>query len=267
MKKILALLLAVCVVIGCAEAMAAASLDSDLVGLWEFERSDDMDDFDFASYVEYTAEGLYIFQMVVNSDYIRSVSTDRYETNDGQIVFSDGLHVFYTVKDDVLTTTAYWPGREPIIQVFHRIAEQPPILLPLRRCGDYTYMVEDDGNAVIVQYEGQIGKEGILTIPDHLDGHRVASVREYAFLSCSCSGVILPDSVTLIDDYAFCNAHIKSIVIPASVKEIGEDAFTAYDEASSSLKPMPGLTLLVREGSYAEQYCKDNGLAYVCVED
>ena len=71
MKKILALLLAVCVVMGCAGTAAAASLDSDLVGLWQFERSDNLDDLDFESYVEYTADGLYIFQMVVNHDFIR----------------------------------------------------------------------------------------------------------------------------------------------------------------------------------------------------
>ena len=262
MKKILSCLLAMCVVIGCAGTAAAASLDSDLVGLWQFERSDNLDDLDFESYVEYTADGLYIFQMVVNHDFIRSMSTDQYETNDGQIIFSGDQHVFYTVENDVLTTTAYWPGREPVVQVFHRIAERPPILLSLQRCGDYTYMVGDDGNAVIAKYEGDSEKESTLIIPDNLDGHRVTSVREYAFLLYSFSDVILPDSVTVIDDYAFCNAHIKSIVIPAGVEKIGEDAFTAYDEATSSLKPMPGLTLVVVKGSIAERYCQEHGIPY-----
>ncbi len=262
MKKILSCLLAMCVVIGCAVSAAAASLDSNLVGLWQFERSDNLDDLDFDSYVEYTADGLYIFQMVVNQDFIRSMSTDQYETNDGQIIFSDDQHVFYTVENDVLTTTAYWPGREPVVQVFHRIAEGPPILLSLQRCGDYTYMVGDDGNAVIAKYEGDSEKESTLIIPDNLDGHRVTSVREYAFLLYSFSDVILPDSVTVIDDYAFCNAHIKSIVIPAGVEKIGEDAFTAYDEATSALKPMPGLTLVVVKGSIAERYCQEHGIPY-----
>ena len=70
MKKSLALLLAVCVVLGCAGAAAAASLDSELFGLWQFERSDNLDDLDFDSYVEYAADGLYTFQMVVNSDLV-----------------------------------------------------------------------------------------------------------------------------------------------------------------------------------------------------
>ena len=50
MKKILSCLLEMCVVIGCAGTAAAASLDSELVGLWQFERSDNLDDLDFDSY-------------------------------------------------------------------------------------------------------------------------------------------------------------------------------------------------------------------------
>ena len=262
MKKILSFLLTVCVVLGCMRAVAAASLDSELVGLWQFERSDNLDDYDFASYVEYTADGLYIFQMVVNQDFITSLKTRPYETNDGQIIFSDDQHVFYTIENNVLTTTSYSLSHEPLVQVFHRIAERPPILLSLQRCGDYAYMVGDDGNAVIVKYEGDSEKEDTLIIPDNLDGYRVTSVREYAFLSDRFSTVILPDSITVIDNYAFCNALVKSIVIPASVERIGEDAFTAYDEATSSLKPIPGLTLVVRKGSLAEQYCQEHGIPY-----
>ena len=64
MKKILSFLLTVCVVLGCTRVVAAASLDSELVGLWQFERSDNLDDDDFASYVEYNRPEVAIIKVV-----------------------------------------------------------------------------------------------------------------------------------------------------------------------------------------------------------
>lgn len=69
--------------------------------------------------------------------------------------------------------------------------------------------------------------------------------------------ITIPDSVTTIGDHAFddCEA-LTNITIPDSVTSIGDSAFNKC----------PNLTVTVHN-SYAETYCKDNGLNYACPEE
>ena len=75
-----------------------------------------------------------------------------------------------------------------------------------------------------------------------------------AFSDClKLTSVIIPDSVTTIDDNAFLRCYnLTNVIIPNSVTEIGVHAFSSCDN----------LTLTVTQGSYAEQYCKENNLKY-----
>ena len=64
---------------------------------------------------------------------------------------------------------------------------------------------------------------------------------------------MIPGGVTSIGANAFADcSQLEEVVIPASVTEIAENAF-AND---------PLLTVTVTRGSYAEQYCIENGLTY-----
>lgn len=81
----------------------------------------------------------------------------------------------------------------------------------------------------------------------------VTEISDFTFYFCvKLSEVTLPESLTSIDRNAFgiCSS-LKSLRIPANVSYIHEDAFGSSD-----------LTLLVVQGSYAEQYCREHGLAY-----
>ena len=83
----------------------------------------------------------------------------------------------------------------------------------------------------------------------------IKAIGDFAFSWCySLTSITIPDSVTSIGDNAFfgCN-NLTSITIPDSVTAIGDSAFA--DCATT-------LTLTVPRNSYAEQYCKDNSLAY-----
>ncbi len=118
-------------------------------------------------------------------------------------------------------------------------------------CGEYDYVIREDGTAEIVWCSGE---EKELMIPEELDGNPVTHIRYTAFAGCfSLEKVIIPDSVTEIGAGAFFSCQtLESIAIPRSVIRIGSQAF----ENCSSLK-----TVTCFRGSVAEQCCTDSGIA------
>ena len=89
-----------------------------------------------------------------------------------------------------------------------------------------------------------------ISIPDSVN-----SIGENAFFRCEqITDVAIPNSVTSIGRRAFCYCKsLGSITIPVSVTSIGDEAFRECAEY---------LTVTVEEGSYAEEYCKRNGIKY-----
>ena len=68
--------------------------------------------------------------------------------------------------------------------------------------------------------------------------------------------ISIPASITAIGDFAFYHcSELEDVSIPDSVTSIGKDAFSQCHK----------LILTVSSGSYAEQYCIDNGLNYTLV--
>ena len=49
-------------------------------------------------------------------------------------------------------------------------------------CGDYDYVLLEDGTASITGYHGSAAE---LSIPEELDGRRVSSIGDYAFIGCT----------------------------------------------------------------------------------
>lgn len=117
--------------------------------------------------------------------------------------------------------------------------------------GDYRYTLQPDGTAAIVKYTGSAS---ILSIPDALDGYAVTTIGNEAFRLCqNLLSVSIPDGVTSIGDRAFYGCWFLShITIPDSVTSIGDGAFEAC-----------ALTLIVSRDSWAEEWCKDNGMDYI----
>ena len=92
-----------------------------------------------------------------------------------------------------------------------------------------------------------------ITLPDSL-----ISIGSNAFVDVSLSRITLPDSLISIGRGAFnyCQS-LTEITLPESLTSIGEDAFIdCYN-----------LTLTVSEGSYAEQYAKENEIPYIILDE
>lgn len=119
--------------------------------------------------------------------------------------------------------------------------------------GDFTYTLEEDGNATITEYTGDAE---VVEIPLKLDGHSVTkigssaiyanyvfsgcknlkkviisdsvkSIRNHIFLECdNLETVTISDSVTSIGNRMFAKCpKIKDVVIPSSVTSIGDEFF------------------------------------------
>ena len=90
-------------------------------------------------------------------------------------------------------------------------------------CGDYTYVLLEDGGARITDYEGE---DAELTVPAELDGHPVREIGEEAFRDCDLTTVTLPDGLTTIGDDAFSGCHsLTTVTLPDGLTTIDDYAF------------------------------------------
>lgn len=89
-----------------------------------------------------------------------------------------------------------------------------------------------------------------MTIPDS-----VTVIGDSAFSAClKLSGINIPESVTSIGAFAFNSClDLTGIAIPAGVTTIGENAFHGCWN----------LTVTVTPGSYAEAWCRENGVPFI----
>ena len=139
------------------------------------------------------------------------------------------------------------------------------------------------------------GDDDGTVIPDHLAGYPIVAIYNYAFYESMFTGVTLPEGLASIGNAAFaCSYYFDTIIIPGGVISIGNGAFSscisldsvtlpesvtsigedAFWNCGTSKKTESGwefyeeshLVLSVAEGSYAEQYARDNGIAYVFIE-
>lgn len=147
------------------------------------------------------------------------------------------------------------------------------------RDGDFTYILQADGTALLTGFQRAVGD---LVIPDTLGGAPVAAIRELAFESCSwLKSITIPDSVTTIGAGAFYGCTnlteatlpknltviehhlftgcrmLKDVVLPSAITQIGDSAFSGCWKLRLSDFP-EGLTTI---GDSAFHGC--NGLQYI----
>ena len=82
------------------------------------------------------------------------------------------------------------------------LAEEGEVLT----CGDYTYVLLEDGGARITGYDGE---DAELTVPAELDGHPVREIGNDAFYGCeSLTAVTLPIGLTSIGENPFRSSDL-----------------------------------------------------------
>ena len=89
----------------------------------------------------------------------------------------------------------------------------------------FDYSLDDDGNATITKYNGNVSA---LSIPDVLDGHTVVGIGGSVFKNhTELRTVIIPDSVKSIGSDVFYGCkNISSVTLSKSLEKIGDGAFS-----------------------------------------
>ena len=139
--------------------------------------------------------------------------------------------------------------------------------------GNCRYRREADGTLTVVKY---MGKAAMVSFPAVVEGRRVTRIGESAFNSnVALQHIAVPESVAEIGDYAFALCkELASVVLPNGLKTIGDNAFKYCGKLAAITLPAgitrigreafahcsPSLTVTAEPGSYAEQYCKTNGI-------
>ena len=155
----------------------------------------------------------------------------------------------------------------------------------------------NDGRDDII-IDKYVGKDPIVVIPDEIDGKKVVGfnktfsndkdvvavrignnvteVAKTAFGNCEkLKYVVLGNSVKTIGGAAFVNTNLQNLILNEGLEKIGEDDFSnmiypPMNNEGMDLKVPESVTemhvidfnLIVKAGSYAEQYAKENNLTY-----
>ncbi len=127
--------------------------------------------------------------------------------------------------------------------------------------GGFSWMTNEDGSVTVTG--GKVGGR-TLEIPAGLSGCPVTAIGSLAFAASGRpakgtqpTALVIPEGVTSVGDKAFSGrVTLTAVTLPASLTAIGEDAFAGCERA----------VFTVVRGSYAEQWCAENGLAAVYAE-
>ncbi|MCR5370984.1 MAG: leucine-rich repeat domain-containing protein [Clostridium sp.] len=111
-------------------------------------------------------------------------------------------------------------------------------------CGDYTYVLLEDGSAEIA---GWTGSDAALVIPGEMDGHPVTSVGAEAFRDRrEILSVTVPEGVTVLNSSAFRDCtKMETAVLPSTLLRIEAQVFDSCHSLENVNLP-EGLTFIGR---------------------
>ena len=84
----------------------------------------------------------------------------------------------------------------------------------------FTYSLDDDGNATITGYTGNVSA---LVIPEEIDGHKVIALGDNAFKGKKLLEYVeIPNSVVKIGSYVFANTSLTDLKLPEKLTYLGD---------------------------------------------
>lgn len=173
------------------------------------------------------------------------------------------------------------------------------ILTGCGRKSEFTYKELEDGTVCLLKYTG---KDTVVALPSEIDGKVVSATCASFKDNRMITEVVIPDTVVSIEDGTFENAYCLQSVsggknvekvgwrafkncislekIPEfpNLKEIGDRAFWGLNSLEELVIPESvteigtgaffgeKVCLVVKAGSYAEEYAKENSILYETVE-
>jgi len=152
--------------------------------------------------------------------------------------------------------TAQQPAPEPIPQknrVSHTLSQSMESFQ--YKENDFTYQCRPDGTAEVTHCHGWHSEK---EIPETVSGYRVTSIGENAFPNGNCLSLSIPASVT----------EIKSLPEGFYEQRWDRPRFDMRENAMDIDEPVLvtnyyHVKIIVKPGSFAEQYCKNNNIRYV----
>ena len=83
----------------------------------------------------------------------------------------------------------------------------------------FTYSLDDDGNATITGYTGNVSA---LVIPEEIDGHKVVALGDNAFKGKKLLEYVeIPNNVVKIGSYVFANTSLSDLKLPEKLTYLG----------------------------------------------
>jgi len=110
--------------------------------------------------------------------------------------------------------------------------------------GDYSCTELEDGT-LSVKYKG---KDNDVVIPSEIDGKKVTQLGDFAFSSCNCESIVIPDSITTFGQNVFYNSkNLKSVKLPDNITTITYGMFDSC-ESLTDIELPDNLTTIEKRG-------------------
>lgn len=127
------------------------------------------------------------------------------------------------------------------------------------KSGEFVYTILDDGTASIGS--GNPEAEGIVIIPNKIDGYTVTEIANNGFCGTNITEVVIPDTVTRLNDYAFSDNHkLKNVNIPTGVTSLGEAVFKNCDSLREIFIPASVTDIGLCAIGYEDNYVDNDGV-------
>lgn len=126
-----------------------------------------------------------------------------------------------------IDTETYDPATEMVDTVLGKAVTQTGLV-----SGEFTYTLFTDGTAAVTAWSGA---DGVLNIPETLDGHTVVALENKALYKAQMTELVLPDTLEAVGNYAamYCD-KLEKVTFGKNIRNIGVSAFESEGDDTKS---------------------------------